>query len=77
MRTASRKRKIELGKQERRHQAVQIRQRKRDEVLSKKRMLGGLDAAPFLGNQICVCVLKTTTIKIETFSLCFTIASTV
>lgn len=52
MRTASRKRKIELGKQQRRHQAVQIRQRKRDEVLSKKRMLGGLDAAPFLGNQI-------------------------
>lgn len=50
IKVASRKRKIELGKIERRNQAVQIRQRKRDEVLSKKRMLGGLDSAPFLGN---------------------------
>lgn len=41
-----------MGKQARRNQAVQIRQNKRDEVLSKKRSLGGLDAAPFL-----VCVL--------------------
>ncbi|KRT79115.1 hypothetical protein AMK59_8569, partial [Oryctes borbonicus] len=37
---------------QRRHQAVQIRRNKRDDVLSKKRSLGGLAAAPFL-----VCVL--------------------
>lgn len=55
MRIASTKRKIELGKQARRNQAVQIRQKKRDEVLSKKRMLGGLDAAPFLGKYFFLC----------------------
>lgn len=48
---ASRKRKAELNKIQRRNQAIQIRQNKRDEVLSKKRSLGGFDAAPFL---VCI-----------------------
>lgn len=48
---ASRKRKLELNKLQRRNQALQIRQNKRDEVLAKKRSLGGLDSAPFL---VCI-----------------------
>lgn len=48
----SRKRKTELNKLQRRNQAIQIRQRKRDEVLLKKRSIGSLDYAPFL-----VCLL--------------------
>lgn len=41
-----------LNREERRHQTQQIRQNKRNEVLSKKRSLGGFDSAPFL-----VCLL--------------------
>ncbi|XP_034244688.1 pre-rRNA-processing protein TSR1 homolog [Thrips palmi] len=40
--------KKDLGKEGRRHQAGQIRKRKRDEVLLKKRALGGSKTAPFL-----------------------------
>ncbi|XP_066992121.2 pre-rRNA-processing protein TSR1 homolog [Anabrus simplex] len=38
----------DLRKEERRHQAVQLRLKKRDEVLFKKRSLGGTRTAPFL-----------------------------
>lgn len=48
----SKKNKRELNRDQRRHQALQLRQRKRDEILTKKRSLGGLEYAPFL-----VCVL--------------------
>lgn len=44
----SKKKKGELTRDQRRHQSVQVRQKKRDEVLSKKRLLGGLDLPPFL-----------------------------
>lgn len=37
-----------MNREQRRHQALQIRQKKRDEVLAKKRSLGGLEYAPFL-----------------------------
>lgn len=40
--------KKDLGKDERRHQAGQLRKKKRDEVLLKKRALGGSKTAPFL-----------------------------
>ncbi|XP_066138171.1 pre-rRNA-processing protein TSR1 homolog isoform X2 [Euwallacea fornicatus] len=40
--------KRELNRDQRRHQSAQIRQKKKDEVLAKKRSLGGLDFAPFL-----------------------------
>lgn len=52
MKTISKKAKRELNKEARRHQALQIRQNKRNEVLNKKRSIGGLDHAPFL-----VCLL--------------------
>ncbi|KAL3283543.1 hypothetical protein HHI36_006682 [Cryptolaemus montrouzieri] len=52
MKTISKRAKKELGKDQRRHQAVQIRKNKREEVLNKKRQIGGLDIAPFL-----VCIL--------------------
>ncbi|KAG6461883.1 hypothetical protein O3G_MSEX012924 [Manduca sexta] len=45
----------ELKKDERRHQALQIRKNKRDEVLSKKRALGGNRNPPFL---VCVVPLN-------------------
>lgn len=48
MKTLSKKLKRELNRDERRNQAVQIRKCKRNEVLSKKRSLGGLAHAPFL-----------------------------
>ncbi|CAG9833535.1 unnamed protein product [Diabrotica balteata] len=48
VKTLSKRNKRELNRGERRNQAVQIRQNKRDEVLAKKRSLGGLDFAPFL-----------------------------
>ncbi|XP_017772467.1 PREDICTED: pre-rRNA-processing protein TSR1 homolog [Nicrophorus vespilloides] len=47
-----RKQKGELSKEQKRHQANQIRKNKRDEVLNQKRSIGGLDTLPFL-----VCVL--------------------
>lgn len=37
-----------LKKDERRHQALQIRKNKREEVLAKKRALGGTRNPPFL-----------------------------
>lgn len=40
-----------LKKDERRHQALQIRKNKREEVLAKKRALGGTRNPPFL---VCV-----------------------
>lgn len=48
MKILSKKNKKELNREQRRHQALQIRQKKRDEVLAKKRSLGGLEFAPFL-----------------------------
>jgi pre-rRNA-processing protein TSR1 len=48
VKTLSKANKRELNKEQRRHQALQIRQNKRNEVLNKKRSLGGLDYAPFL-----------------------------
>lgn len=44
-----------LKKDERRHQALQIRKNKREEVLSKKRALGGNRNPPFL---VCVVPLN-------------------
>lgn len=44
-----------LKKEERRHQANQIRKNKREEVLSKKRALGGGRNPPFL---VCVVPLN-------------------
>ncbi|KAH9632523.1 hypothetical protein HF086_004538 [Spodoptera exigua] len=44
-----------LKKEERRHQALQIRKNKREEVLSKKRALGGTRNPPFL---VCVVPLN-------------------
>lgn len=44
-----------LKKEERRHQALQIRRNKRDEVLNKKRALGGTRNPPFL---VCVVPLN-------------------
>lgn len=37
-----------LGREARRHQAQQIRQNKRDEVLKNKRLFGGFEAPPIL-----------------------------
>ncbi|EFA12491.1 pre-rRNA-processing protein TSR1 homolog [Tribolium castaneum] len=48
VKTLSKKIKRGLNRDERRHQALQIRQNKRNDVLNKKRSLGGLDFAPFL-----------------------------
>ncbi|XP_066248331.1 pre-rRNA-processing protein TSR1 homolog isoform X2 [Euwallacea similis] len=48
VKTVSMKSKRELNRDQRRHQSAQIRQKKRDETLAKKRLLGGLDFAPFL-----------------------------
>lgn len=45
----SKKKNKELNREQRRHQTVQLRKNKRDEVLAKKRSLGGLNQAPFLG----------------------------
>lgn len=44
-----------LKKEERRHQALQIRKNKREEVLAKKRGLGGNRNPPFL---VCVVPLN-------------------
>lgn len=37
-----------LSKEQRRHQANQIRKNRRDEVMDKKRLLGTISYAPFL-----------------------------
>ncbi|KAK5645758.1 hypothetical protein RI129_004222 [Pyrocoelia pectoralis] len=52
VKTLSKKNKRDLNRIERRNRANQIRQTKRDEVLTKKRSLGSADTAPFL-----VCIL--------------------
>lgn len=57
VKTLSKKIKRSLNREERRHQTNQIRQNKRNEVLSKKRSLGGFDAAPFL---VCLLPLNKT-----------------
>lgn len=44
----TKKNKKNLGRLERRNQTLQIRQNKRNEILNKKRCLGGLSTAPFL-----------------------------
>lgn len=44
-----------LKKQERRHQAMQLRKNEREEVLAKKRALGGTRTPPFL---VCVVPLN-------------------
>ncbi|XP_030747869.1 pre-rRNA-processing protein TSR1 homolog isoform X2 [Sitophilus oryzae] len=46
VKTLSKKHKHELERAQRRNQSQQIRKNKRDEVLAKKRSLGGLDFAP-------------------------------
>ncbi|KAL1498358.1 hypothetical protein ABEB36_009170 [Hypothenemus hampei] len=48
LKAATKRNKRELNRDQRRHQATQIRQKKREEVLVKKRSLGGLELAPFL-----------------------------
>lgn len=55
MKSLSKKNKRELNREQRRHQSLQIRQKKRDEVLAKKRSLGGLDYSPFL---VCIIPLN-------------------
>ncbi|KAF5287729.1 hypothetical protein FQA39_LY15749 [Lamprigera yunnana] len=55
LKTLSKKNKRELNKTGKRNQANQIRQRKRDEVLAKKRSIGGSNTAPFL---ICILPLN-------------------
>lgn len=57
----TKRQKRDLNKDQRRHQANQLRQNKRDEILNKKRSLGGSNNAPFLGrilNIACIfCIL--------------------
>lgn len=48
MQTLARRARRELGKDARRHQSQQLRQKKRDETFSLKRNLGGSLAAPVL-----------------------------
>ncbi len=45
---ASKRKSQELKRDERRRKANQIRSKKREDVLSKKRAIGGNDSAPFL-----------------------------
>lgn len=53
--TLTRKNRRELRKEERRHQALQIRKNKREEAISKKRAIGGTRNPPFL---VCVVPLN-------------------
>ncbi|CAG9771433.1 unnamed protein product [Ceutorhynchus assimilis] len=46
LKSLSKKNKRDLNRDQRRHQSLQIRQNKREEVLNKKRALGGLEFAP-------------------------------
>ncbi|XP_055613480.1 pre-rRNA-processing protein TSR1 homolog [Uranotaenia lowii] len=48
LKAATRKSHRELGREERRHQANQIRKNKRQEAIALKRAIGGATAAPFL-----------------------------
>lgn len=53
--TITKKVRHELRKEERRNKAAQIRQKKRDEILLKKRSLGGATSAPFLIAIVSLC----------------------
>ena len=53
--TITKKARHELRKEERRNKAAQIRQKKRDEVLFKKRSLGSATSAPFLTAIVSLC----------------------
>jgi pre-rRNA-processing protein TSR1 len=53
--TFTKKARHELRKEERRNKAAQIRQKKRDEILFKKRSLGGATSAPFLITIVPLC----------------------
>ncbi|CAH2015899.1 unnamed protein product [Acanthoscelides obtectus] len=55
IKTISKKLKKDLNKDQRRNQAIQLRKKKRDELLAKKRSLGGTDYAPFL---VCIIPLS-------------------
>lgn len=46
LKALSKRNKRELNRDQRRHQSTQLRQKKREEVLAKKRSLGGMDMAP-------------------------------
>jgi len=49
--------KKEMGKEARRNQSAQIRKVKRDEVLTKKRALGGEKTPPFAVSKMLMCDL--------------------
>ena len=53
--TITKKARHELRKEERINKAAQIRQKKRDEILFKKRSLGGATSAPFLIAIVSLC----------------------
>lgn len=55
-----------MNKDQRRHQAMQIRQNKRDEMLAKKRHLGGWENAPFL---VCILPLQKDVDGVQVLSL--------
>ncbi|XP_022101232.1 pre-rRNA-processing protein TSR1 homolog [Acanthaster planci] len=48
VKTQSKKNRHEISKVDRRHQALQRRQHKREETLARKRSIGGRDSAPHL-----------------------------
>lgn len=48
MKLSAKRKNRELKREERRRKANQIRTKKRDDVLTKKRSLGGSDNSPFL-----------------------------
>lgn len=48
VKNAARRRKGDLTREQRRNQNTQIRQNKRDDILARKRALGGFEAPPFL-----------------------------
>jgi pre-rRNA-processing protein TSR1 len=53
--TFTKKARHELSKGERKNKAAQIRQKKREEILLKKRSLGGATSAPLLIAVIALC----------------------
>lgn len=44
----------EISREERRRKATQLRSKRREDIISKKRALGGSDTAPFLTAVICL-----------------------
>ena len=48
MKAAPRKKNRDLKREERRRKADQMRSKKREQVIAKKRLLGGTDTAPYL-----------------------------